>query len=341
MPAVSPSQTSARSTVRRVLVTGAFGFVGRWLIAELVNRDPTVEITAWRTQDETDTAQGSQVRSVVVDITDREAVFAGIRSVLPTAVIHLAAISAPREAARDPRRAWEVNLFGTANLAEAVLEAAPQARFIHVSSSEVYGGSFVRDARGLDETAPLAPLTTYALTKAAADLQIGKLAHEGLRAIRFRPFNHTGPGQSDVFVVPSLASQVARIERGIAPPFLHVGNMSVSRDILDVRDVARAYAAAIMTDDLSTPDIFNLASGHAREICEIADLLCAMTKVDIGREVDPARLRANEVTMTRGDAGRARAVLGWAPSIPLDETLRDVLDYWRQQVASTLAERAN
>lgn len=328
-------QAPVRSTVRRrVLISGAFGFVGRWLVEELLARDPELEIVGWGLSGEASGTKAGRITGMAVDLTDRAAVFDAVEHVAPTSVVHLAAISAPREAALNPRRAWNVNLFGTINLAEAVLEKAPHARFIYVSSSEVYGGSFARHAEALDETAPLEPLNVYALTKSAADLAVGRSAHEGLRALRFRPFNHTGPGQNEAFVVASLASQIARIEEGMAPPVLYMGNTNVSRDILDVRDVVSAYASAVLLDDIGDCDILNLASGKAQGIGDIARFLCGMATVKITIETDPARVRANDLVRTLGDSARARALLGWEASIPIEKTLGDVLDYCRRTLAT-------
>ncbi len=323
-------------SARRVLITGAFGFVGRWLAAEFSARDPRIEIIGWGLRgDGADQITG--VRRMGVDIVDRAAVFAAMAEIMPAAVINLAAIAAPREAALDPDRAWSVNLFGAMNVAEAVLAKAPSARFFQISSSEVYGGSFARNAGPLDEKAALEPLNVYALTKAASDLAVGKLAHEGLKAVRFRPFNHTGPGQGEAFVVAALASQIARIEQGLKPPVLHIGNTNVSRDILDVRDIVGAYASAVFAeDDLPAGEVLNLAAGVAHGIGDIADRLCAMAKVRIAIEVDPARVRANDLARTLGDASRAEALLGWRPVIPIERTLREVLDFWR---GKAVAER--
>ncbi len=158
--------------------------------------------------------------------------------------------------------------------------------------------------------------------------------HDGLDAIRFRPFNHSGPGQSDAFVVSSLASQIAKIERGLAPATLYIGNTDVSRDILDVRDVVQAYATAALLPADHGADVFNLASGRSYAIGEIADRLRSMAGVKIAVEVDPQRVRANDLKRTLGNAGHARAVLGWQPSIGLEQTLSDVLDYWRGRVGT-------
>ncbi|MCO5084798.1 MAG: GDP-mannose 4,6-dehydratase [Rhizobiaceae bacterium] len=333
----APKAPHSGPSARRVVITGAFGFVGRWLATELFARNPGIEIVGWGLRGEgADQIPG--VRRMGVDIVDRAAVFAAMAEVMPAAVINLAAIAAPREAALDPDRAWRVNLFGAMNVAEAVLAKAPAARFVQISSSEVYGGSFARKAGPLDEKAALEPLNVYALTKAASDLAVGKLAHDGLKAVRFRPFNHTGPGQGEAFVVAALASQIARIEQGLKAPVLHIGNTNVSRDLLDVRDIVKAYASTVTDDDLPAGEVLNLASGVAHGIGDIADRLCAMAKVKIAIEVDPARVRANDLARTLGDASRAKALLGWQPVIPIERTLRDVLDFWREKAAAERKE---
>ena len=319
---------------RRVLITGAFGFVGGWLTDELLRRDPGMEIVGWGLKADSDSGveRASRVSGMAVDLTDRDAVFDAMETVKPTAVVHLAAISAPREAKQDPDRAWNVNLFGTVNLAEATLAKAPHARFIYVSSSEVYGESFDQVDGPVDETALLAPLNLYGLTKSAADLAVGRLAREGLEATRFRPFNHTGPGQTEGFVVGALASQIARIEMDALPPVLYVGNTSVRRDILDVRDIVRAYASAVFHEGPVEAEILNLASGNAISIAEIAERLCGMARIKIAVEVDPARVRTNDLARTLGSSARAESVLGWRPQIAIEQTLADVLDYWRARV---------
>ena len=148
------------------------------------------------------------------------------------------------------------------------MEVAPQARFVFVSSSEVYGSSFNEaPSVPLFETAALKPMSVYGATKAAADIMIGQMAHEGLKCVRFRPFNHTGPGQTEAYVVPAFARQLAEIAAGLKPPVISVGNLHAWRDFLDVRDVVRAYADATIAE---TPEAygkaFNLASGRPRQI---------------------------------------------------------------------------
>jgi GDP-4-dehydro-6-deoxy-D-mannose reductase len=310
----------------RILITGAAGFVGRHLLATLRRDDAAAELL---TPDQAE-----------CDITDAAALDRLVAACRPTACVHLAGIAAIPAARRDPAAAWRVNLDGTLNLARALLAHAPEAALLFVSSADVYGGSF-RAGRPLDEQAPLAPLNTYAATKAAADLALGALAAEGgLRVVRLRPFNHTGPGQSDAFVVPAFARQVARIAAGRQPPRLQVGALAPERDFLDVRDVCAAYAACLRAvgpeaaDPIPPGTIVNLASGVPRRIGDVLAALLARAGVAAEIETTAHLLRPSDIAVAAGEAGRAAALLGWRPVVPWEQTLDDVLDDWRRRVAA-------
>lgn len=281
----------------RILITGAGGFVGRHLMTELSARFPTASLYADR-----------------FDVTDAAAVSAAFVAFQPDACVHLAAIASVPEARRDPARTFAVNLGGTLNVAKAILDHAPECRLVYIGSSEAYGGSF-RAGVALDESAPLEPLNVYAASKAAADLTLGAMAAEsGLRVVRFRPFNHTGPGQSEAFVIPAFAAQIARIEAGEQEPVIRVGNLAPERDFLHVADVVRAYALALeWFDDLPNGVVFNLASGHPRRIGDILAEMITQASVPIRVEIDPKRLRPVEITCATGDAGKAQKLLKWNP----------------------------
>ncbi len=313
-----------RVTPRRILVTGASGFVGGHLVPALAAAFPDAMLTA--------TATDPGPGQVTLDVTDAGAVAALVGMLRPDACVHLAAIAAIPAARRDPDLAWRVNLGGTLNLARAILAGAPKCRLLFVSSADIYGASF-RSGQALDEGAVVAPLNTYGATKAAADLALGAMANDGLLALRARPFNHTGAGQSDSFVVAAFARQVARIEAGLQPPVAQVGALHPWRDFLDVRDVCAAYVACLQPDATWPADgILNIASGLPRRVGDVLGDLIAAAGIDARIETAPGLLRAGDIATATGDAGRARAMLGWAPQVAWERTIAAVLDDWRARV---------
>jgi len=225
---------------RRILVTGAGGFVGRHLLPALRAAFPDAEL-----------------HTAPFEITDATAIDEAIHSAQPDALVHLAAVAAISAARLDPGHAWQVNLTGTLNIARALLHRAPDCTLLFVSSADIYGASF-RAGVLLNEAALPASFNAYAATKAAADLALGAMAAEGLRVIRMRPFNHTGPGQAPAFVVAAFAEQVARVAAGHQALILRVGALDAMRDFLDVRDVCSAYAACLARSD-------TLLGGHGAE----------------------------------------------------------------------------
>lgn len=300
---------------RRILLTGASGFVGSHLAPLLRTRYPGASLVVQR-----------------VELTDRNAVETLLDAVRPDICVHLAALSTVRAAREREEEAWAVNLTGTLTLARALRRHAPEATMLFASSAEVYGASF-RDGVPITEASLPAPLHGYGATKAAADLALGAMAEEGPRVIRLRPFNHTGPGQTADFVVPAFARHVARIAAGLQPPVMTVGNLDVARDFLDVRDVCACYLACIdHRHDIPSGTILNVASGQPRRIRDILTGLLDLAGISAEIRVDPALLRASDVPVTRGDASRAAALAGWRPAIAWETTLRDVLDDWRRRV---------
>jgi len=323
---------TGRQAGTRVLVTGAGGFVGPHLVDALrrIGGDD-VEVIATSKEAEIHRRLGPLP---AFDVCDATAVGEAIARWRPTHIVNLAGLAAPALAAADPDAAWAVHLQGARNLARAVLVHAPACWLFQVSSGLVYGAS-ARSGEPVDERARLAPLDEYSATKAAADLALGALVPAGLKCVRFRPFNHTGRGQSEDFVVPAFAMQVARIEAGLAPPTLKVGNLDAERDILDVADVVDAYALALYAaDELEPGEIFNISAGRTRRIGDMLTELLTFSRREIVVERDPGRYRRVDLPVLVGDSSRLRAKLGWAPRRALHETLLDVLEDCRARLSA-------
>lgn len=312
----------------RVLITGAGGFVGRHLTVALAALPDKTDIIACTHSEKAPRLMGG--RAVALDVTDAEQTLAVIQAEQPTHVMHLAGISVISQANRDVRKTWDVNTQGTLNIALAIKGGAPACRLLFCSSAQVYGGSF-RSGKPLAEDALLDPENVYASSKAAADILVGQMAKEGLRAIRVRPFNHTGPGQSPGLAVASFAAQIAAIERGEHEPVIKVGNLAMRRDFLDVRDVVDAYVRAIQRfDSLSNGAVFNIASGDAIAVDVILEMLLTMSSKEIKVMPDPERMRRNDTPVVVGNAEAARRALEWIPRRRVVDTLKSVLDYYRQ-----------
>jgi GDP-4-dehydro-6-deoxy-D-mannose reductase len=314
--------------VRRILVTGASGFVGGHLRAALRAAFPAATLVA-ATRGESVASWDEAVR---LDLLDVASCATAVRAARPEAVIHLAAMAETGASFRDPQRSWRTNLLGTLAMAEAVMAEAPDALFVQASSAEVYGLSF-QESRPLAEDALLRPANPYAASKAAADLAVGDMALRGLRAVRLRPFNHTGAGQSEGFVVAAFARQVALIAAGRQAPVMRVGALDRWRDFLDVADVCAGYVAVLQHGERLAPGVvFNLASGVPREVGGILAELAGLAGIAPRIEQEAARLRPTDVMRAMGDATAARTTLGWAPAVQWNTTLRSVLADWQHRI---------
>jgi GDP-4-dehydro-6-deoxy-D-mannose reductase len=307
----------------RVLLTGGHGFVGRYLMTAVAQSRPDWVF---------DVPPGPTADGDGLDIADADAVTAYVKAAQPDIVVHLAAIAAVKTSESTPRLAWDVNLGGTLNLVLAMQQHAPQAHLLFVSSAEVYGASLKSGAPATEQTL-LQPMNPYAASKASADILVRQAAADGLSATIMRPFNHTGAGQSESFVAPSFAAQIARIEAGLQPPVLSVGSLDEERDFLDVRDVVRAYALALdARTTLATGEVFNVASGKAVRIGDVLERLLRQARTPIEVRVDPQRLRRASVPVAIGDSSRLQKTLNWVPEIDLDDTLATVLGDQRRQL---------
>jgi GDP-4-dehydro-6-deoxy-D-mannose reductase len=295
------------------MVTGSSGFVGHWLMARLEeNGDDAIP-----TQPD-------------LDIGDADALAEAVTAAEPDAICHLAAQASVGASWKERRETYRVNVLGTVNLLDAALACTTRPRVLIVSSSEVYGRVSAQDLP-VSEGHPLAPVSPYAASKAAAEMAaLQAWLGSGLEVIRVRPFNHTGPGQRPDFVVPGLAQQVADAVRTGAGE-IRTGNLESWRDISDVRDVVVAYQ--LLLERGEPGEVYNVCRGESVSIRAVAETLIELAGGGMSIAVDPARVRAVDIPELVGDPSRLEAATGWAPSIPLRQTLADVLAHWQHPVA--------
>ena len=293
----------------RVLVTGAAGFVGGHLLPVLAERGHDVVAT-----------------DVEVDVSDGEAVASSVARAAPDAIVHLAAQSSVARSGQEPLLTYRVNFLGTRAVLEAAARAPRRPRVLLVGSGEQYGVA-APGAPPFDEGAALRPRSAYARTKACADLLGAAHAARGLDVVRTRSFNHTGPGQADVFVASSFARQAVEIAAGRREPRMRVGNLDSVRDFLDVADVVDAYARLL---EPSVPaGAYNVASGAGLRIGGLLEMILELADIDPEVTLDPARLRPTDHSV--GDSTRLREVTGWSARTPLREALRRVIADWRER----------
>jgi GDP-4-dehydro-6-deoxy-D-mannose reductase len=267
---------------------------------------------------------------LVCDLRDADLTVRTLERYQPEIIFHLAGQSHVPQAFAAPAETLITNVVGQINLFEACRKIELDPVILTVSSAEIYG-KVDPHAIPIDEEQPLRPNNPYASSKAAQDLYAGQyVASYGMKIIRMRPFNHVGPGQEDRFVVSSFARQIAEVEAGLADPVVLVGNLDPVRDFLDVRDVVRAYAMVSRPEHAGK--VFNVASGRGTRIREILDMLIQCSTREIEVRTDPERLRSSDVPEFRGDSSRLTAATGWQPEIPLEQTVRDVLDDWRGRI---------
>lgn len=312
----------------KVLVTGAGGFVGRWLVPALVAAGHEVlgtRLPGEAPPDFLTAAERPRVRWLPLELSDGASVRAAVDE-LPDAVIHLAALASGAEARRDPGLAWEVNAAGTARLADALGQerqgGAGEPRFLLVSTAEVYG--LGEGARARTEEDPPRPVSPYASSKVGAEVAALEVARRtGLQVIIARSFPHTGPGQTENYVVPAFARRLVAARR-IGATAVKTGNLDPVRDFLDVRDVVRAYLTLL---DRGTPGrAYNIASGQGRSLGSIFADLATLLGVHAVPQADPQLIRTADIPHLVGDARRLTTETGWTPQIPFAQTLQDVVN---------------
>jgi GDP-4-dehydro-6-deoxy-D-mannose reductase len=316
----------------RIVVTGATGFAGGWLVETLLARGGADVVglnrrAAWPSP-LAHLAGRAELRAC--DLLDAAAVEALMRDVQPQQIFHLAGYAQVGRSFDEPDAAWDANLTATRRLYEAVGRWGGRPRILFVGSGLVYGDADGPD-RPPDENAPLRPATPYAASKAAADLLSYQVAaRPGLEVVRARSYNHIGPRQRPEFAVAHFAQQLAEVERGDRPPLLETGNLSSRRDLTDVRDMVAAYL--LLMERGRAGEAYNVGTGVAVSMQTVLDRLRALADAAVEVRPTAAFLRAADQAVVVADASKLRRETGWAPRNTLDQTLTDTLEYWRRTV---------
>jgi GDP-4-dehydro-6-deoxy-D-mannose reductase len=247
-----------------------------------------------------------------------------VASLLPDAVLHLAAQSSVAASFQDPELTFKVNFFGTFNLLQALRAVGFQGVFVYVGSADVYGATGDADLP-TNESQPLRPRSPYAVSKVAAEALCYQWSQtQSFPVVLIRPFNQIGPGQDLRFAIPQFAHQIVEIVRGRRPPRLVTGDLDVTRDFVDVRDAVRAYR--MLLERGQNGEVYNLCSGQERSLRSLLHQLLAIAGVEAEMQVDPSLLRPGEQRRVVGNPAKIRTLIGWEPEIPLGTTLTDILN---------------
>ncbi len=310
--------------MKKVLLTGANGFVGKHLIDLL---SPDYFIIGITHQGDLTSSENQKYHNG--NILDEGFLQDLLKKYTPDAIFHLAAIAATQT--KDINSIFKINLNGTINLYKSILDLKDQSfdpKIIYISSAEVYGNTPAPEY--IDELAPLFPVNLYGSSKLASDrlsYQLSK-SHD-LKTVILRPFNHTGPGQLKGFFVPDMASQIAQIEKDEANDQILVGNLDSVRDLSDVRDIVAAYKK-VLEKDVPPGETFNISSGQGIKMSEVLDILVTKSTKKINIKQDSARLRPSDVPIVVGNNEKFSKFFDWSPKIPIDQTLADTLNYYRE-----------
>jgi GDP-4-dehydro-6-deoxy-D-mannose reductase len=305
-----------------VLVTGAGGFAGGHLL-ELLATEP-IDVVAWHRPGAATPPVVARPTWMPVELLDRATVAERIAELRPSVVYHCAGAAHVGRAWESTETTLATNVLGTHYLLEGLRQASVPARVLIPSSALVYRPAI----EALTEDHPLVPASPYGLSKLAQELLSMRAIGDGIDIRIVRPFNHVGPRQDPWFVASGFARRIADIEAERWPPEISVGNLDARRDLTDVRDTVRAYRLIVEQGRPGFP--YNVCSGRAVAIGDLLQMLLARARVPIRVLVDSSRMRPNDVPVLLGDPGRIRTELGWTAQIPLEQTLDDLLEYWRR-----------
>ena len=306
----------------KALIIGAGGFVGGYLIRELSNYGYEVHATHLPSENIKDGCFRH-----VLDIMRKDDISELMCEIKPDIVYHLAAQSSVALSWKKPQLTAEINIIGSIN----VMESLPDnTRLVLIGSGEEYG--FIREnACPIKESEPPEPANIYALSKVCTGM-IGRIYHRAYNKdiIIVRAFNHSGPEQSEMFVISDFCKQIAEIEKGLRPPEISTGNLSAKRDFTDVRDIVRAYR--LLGEKGISGKTYNVGRGRAVSIEYILDTAMGLSEISIVHSTDPNRLRASDIPVIEPDVSEILSDTGWKAEISVEKTVSDTLDYWRKKI---------
>lgn len=316
--------------MKKALITGITGFAGSFLAENLLSKGINVSGTSLSDNPDGISNLKEKVTLHKLDLMDSAKVAQVIAEEKPELIFHLAALSSAGASFDNPSEFITNNIVSQVNLFEGVRKASIFPRILVVSSAEIYGDVLPSNLP-INENASIRPLNPYAVSKVAQDF-LGLqyfLAHK-LPVVRVRPFNHIGPRQAPTFVVASFAKKIAEIEKEKAPPILKVGNLNAKRDFTHVKDIVNGYGLIMEKGDAG--EVYNIGFGKSYQIQDILNRLLSLSKKEIKVEVDQSLLRPIDAPDLICDNSKIKSKTGWEPKIPLDETLKETLEYWRNQV---------
>ncbi len=305
--------------MKTILITGAEGFVGLHLTKVLKESLYKIVPTSYPL------LLPKMGEYVPMDILNLEMTEDVLKSHRPDIIFHLAAISSVSKSFRESPLTYSTNVMGTVNLLEAAKSLEKKIRFIFVSTCEVYGG-----VDNILETAKTVLKNPYAVSKYAAELICQNYTIYDIECIILRPFTHTGPGQSRDFVLPTIASQIAEIEKGKRPPLLELGNINVRREFMNIKDIISAYALAI--EKCKPGNIYNISSNKGYTIAEALEIFKKLSKVKFEVKTDPAKVRKVDIPILVGNGKKFKQLTGWKPKFKFEKTIEDLLNYWRAKI---------
>lgn len=313
--------------MKNVLITGATGFVGTHL-TDYLSKNQDLELFGTTISD---IEKSKKIKLENVDLQNYDQTQKLIQRVKPDQIYHLAAFTSPADSFKNPTPVVLGNIEMQMNLFNAVLEAGSTGvRILNISSAEVYG-SVDESALPVNEQTEIKPISPYGVSKVAQDyLSLQYFLSNKMDIVRVRPFNHIGPAQTPAFAIASFASQIAKIEKGKQAPIIEVGNLSARRDFTDVRDIVRGYE--LLMKEGKSGDVYNIGSGKSHKIQELLESLLSMSEKEIEIKEDKSRLRPVDIPDIYCDITKINKHTGWSPKIPIEKTLKDTLDYWREIV---------